>query len=164
MKSKENARGKGPTCQCRSPKRLRTYPWRRAWQPTPVFLPGESRGQRSLVGYSPWGCRVRYGWSELVCTQKEINNWWSFSSPRQGVHHFQPDKLLSSIGVSGHLSKLVFLQESNISRVSINIMSHHTFLLKRGHNTGCHFPCLVLRSFSVFLFFSLTLNSLGSWR
>ena len=30
-------------------------PWRRAWQPTPVFLPGESRGQRSLAGYSPWG-------------------------------------------------------------------------------------------------------------
>ena len=29
-------------------------PWRRVWQPTPVFLPGESRGQRSLVGYSPW--------------------------------------------------------------------------------------------------------------
>ena len=30
-------------------------PWSRAWQPTPVFLPGESHGQRSLVGYSPWG-------------------------------------------------------------------------------------------------------------
>ena len=30
-------------------------PWRRAWQPTPVFLSGESRGQRSLVGYSPQG-------------------------------------------------------------------------------------------------------------
>ena len=30
-------------------------PWRRAWQPTPVFLPGEFHGQRSLVGYSPWG-------------------------------------------------------------------------------------------------------------
>ena len=29
--------------------------WRREWQPTPVFLPGESHGQRSLVGYSPWG-------------------------------------------------------------------------------------------------------------
>ena len=29
-------------------------PWRREWQPTPVFLPGESHGQRSLVGYSPW--------------------------------------------------------------------------------------------------------------
>ena len=33
-------------------------PWRRKWQPTPVFLPGEFHGQRSLVGYSPWGCRV----------------------------------------------------------------------------------------------------------
>ena len=31
------------------------FPWRRAWQPTPVFLPGESHGQRSLEGYSPWG-------------------------------------------------------------------------------------------------------------
>ena len=30
-------------------------PWRREWQPTPVFLPGESYGQRSLVAYSPWG-------------------------------------------------------------------------------------------------------------
>ena len=30
-------------------------PWRREWQSTPVFLPGESHGQRSLVGYSPWG-------------------------------------------------------------------------------------------------------------
>ena len=27
------------------------------WQPTPVFFPGESHGQRSLVGYSPWGCK-----------------------------------------------------------------------------------------------------------
>ena len=30
-------------------------PWRRGWQHTPVFLPGKSHGQRSLVGYSPWG-------------------------------------------------------------------------------------------------------------
>ena len=29
-------------------------PWRRKWQPTPVFLPGKSHGQRSLVDYSPW--------------------------------------------------------------------------------------------------------------
>ena len=32
-----------------------TIPWRRAWQPAPVFFSGESHGQRSLVGYSPWG-------------------------------------------------------------------------------------------------------------
>ena len=30
-------------------------PWRREWLPTPVFLPGEFHGQRSLAGYSPWG-------------------------------------------------------------------------------------------------------------
>ena len=30
------------------------FPWRRKWQPTPVFLPGKSHGQRSLTGYSPW--------------------------------------------------------------------------------------------------------------
>ena len=31
--------------------------WRRKWQPTPVLLPGKSHGWRSLVGYSPWGCK-----------------------------------------------------------------------------------------------------------
>ena len=44
--------GKEPTCQCR---RHGFNPWRRAWQPTPVFLPGESHVLRSLVGYSPCG-------------------------------------------------------------------------------------------------------------
>ena len=34
---------------------LGRFPWRRKGQPTPVFLPGQSHGQRSLVGYSPWG-------------------------------------------------------------------------------------------------------------
>ena len=53
--------GKESACQCRRQKRrrfdpwARKIPWRRKWQPTPVFLLGESHGQRSLVGYSPWG-------------------------------------------------------------------------------------------------------------
>ena len=34
---------------------LGRFPWRRAWQLTPVLLPEESHGQKSLVGYSPWG-------------------------------------------------------------------------------------------------------------
>ena len=37
---------------------VRKIPWRRNWLPTPVFLPGEFHGERSLAGYSPWGCRV----------------------------------------------------------------------------------------------------------
>ena len=56
------ASGKEPACRCRRQKRcgfdpwVRKIPWRRAWRPTPVFLPGESQGPRSLVGYSPWNC------------------------------------------------------------------------------------------------------------
>ena len=45
---------------------LGRFPWRRAWQPTPVFLPGESHGQRSLVGYSSWAHRVRHNCSNLA--------------------------------------------------------------------------------------------------
>jgi len=44
--------------ECRRPgfdPRVGKIPWRREWQHTPVFLPGESHGQRSLAGYSPWG-------------------------------------------------------------------------------------------------------------
>ena len=43
---------------------VRKISWRRKWQSTPVFLPGKSHGQRSLVGYSPWGCkRVGHDWA-----------------------------------------------------------------------------------------------------
>ena len=36
---------------------VRKIPWRREWLPSPVFLPGEFHGQRSLAGYSQWGCK-----------------------------------------------------------------------------------------------------------
>ena len=64
--------GKEPACQCR---RHRFDPWvwktlwRRKWQPTPIFLPGESHGQRSLAGYSPWG----YKESDMNERQHEHN-------------------------------------------------------------------------------------------
>ena len=57
------ASDKEPTCQSRRCKRHGFDPWvrkipsRRAWQATPIFLPGESHGQGSLVGYCPWGCK-----------------------------------------------------------------------------------------------------------
>ena len=40
--------------------------WRRKWQPTPEFLPGESQGRESLVGCRLWGCRVGHDWSDLA--------------------------------------------------------------------------------------------------
>ena len=65
--------------------------WRRKWQPTPVFLPGKSHEQRSLVGYSPWDRRVEHDWmtslSLYLCLVKfkfkckimfpnSANAWW----------------------------------------------------------------------------------------
>ena len=61
-------------------------PWRRAWQPTPLFLPGESHGQRSLVGYSQQGCKesdkteqltlslsgIKYGASQVALVVKNL--------------------------------------------------------------------------------------------
>ena len=68
-----DASGEEPTCQCRRHRRCWFDPWawkilwRRAWPPTPVFLPGESHGQRSLVGYSSTGSkRVGHNWSNLA--------------------------------------------------------------------------------------------------
>ena len=70
--------GKELACQCRKHKRLgfnplgQENPWRRVWQPTPVFLPGEFHGERSLVGYNLWGHKTSdtaFNFSEnVLCT------------------------------------------------------------------------------------------------
>ena len=48
-------------------------PWRKEWLPTPVFLPGEFYGQRSLAGYSLWG---RKSWTRL---RDEVHTYWVIS-------------------------------------------------------------------------------------
>ena len=66
--------GKELACQCRRHKRLRfdpsvrKVPWRRAWQPTLVFLLRESHGHRSLMGYSQLGCKELDTISDLAHT------------------------------------------------------------------------------------------------
>ena len=56
--------------------------WRRKWQPTPVFLPGESHGRRNLVGCSPWG-RTELDTTEVTKQQQqqqqELSGWWILS-------------------------------------------------------------------------------------
>ena len=52
--------GKESSCQCGFDPCVVKIRWRRKWQPTPVFLPGKSHGQRCLAGYSPWD-RKRVG-------------------------------------------------------------------------------------------------------
>ena len=74
------------SCQCRRLRRYRfdlgsgSSPWRRKWQPTPVFLPGKSHGQTSLGwgGYSPWDCRVGHDWmTEHRCTHARNHSIWA---------------------------------------------------------------------------------------
>ena len=64
--------GKESACHCRGHRRCWFDSWvgkiprRRERQPTPVFLPGESHGQRSSAGYSPWGCkRTGHAWAHV---------------------------------------------------------------------------------------------------
>ena len=71
--------------QCRRPRFdpwVEKIPWRRKWQPTPVFLPGKSHGQRRLTGYSPWGHkesdtteRAQVHTYIRVVRLKRLNSW-----------------------------------------------------------------------------------------
>ena len=67
--------GKESACQCRRcgfDPWVGKIPWRMSWQPSPAFLSGKSHGQRSLVGYSPWGLK-RVG-HDLVTKQQQFFN------------------------------------------------------------------------------------------
>ena len=76
-----DASGEELACQRRRHKRLGFDPWagqityRRAWQPTPVFLPGEFHGQRSLVGYSPWDCKSQTQLKHLSMHTPMVTLW-----------------------------------------------------------------------------------------
>ena len=72
---------------------LERIPWRREWQPTPVFLPGKSQGQRSLVGYCPWGPKEwdTTEWLTLWSPGdlKQVPSYWPVEGgggPRSGAH------------------------------------------------------------------------------
>ena len=74
-------------------------PWRRAWQPTPVLLPGESHGWRSLAGYSPWGRReldmteatLHTRVHALMCaSSRETGNLSAAKSKCSGPHISKP--------------------------------------------------------------------------
>ena len=82
-------RGKKPLCQCRRYKshrfnpRIGKIPWRRAWQHTPVFLPGESHGQGSPVGCSPGGRRELASCGSSASLKWNINTHLSSWDPER---------------------------------------------------------------------------------
>ena len=50
----------------------RKFPWRRKRQPTPVFPPGKSHGQRGLANYSPWDCKEPDMTGQVMCTHNVV--------------------------------------------------------------------------------------------
>ena len=76
--------------QCRRPRfnpRVGKIPWRRKWQPAPVFLPGKFHGQRSLAGYSSRNHRVRYDWATNTwCDGARV--WWRSVSVSWNIHFY----------------------------------------------------------------------------
>ena len=88
-------------------------PCRRKWQPTLVFLPGESHGQRRLTGYRSWGHKESdtTEWltdSVLLCSKRSIlkdNNWQS-KSDKESEENFRGQRPLLSCYTPGHLVPL----------------------------------------------------------
>ena len=114
--------------------------WRRKWQPTPVFLPGESHGQRGLVSYT-WICRVGHDWvtnntTKIHVKKKRHSNYFQARVPKRD-QTLVPVFLTNSITID----RLRPAQNTSIN----------TVLLGRGHT---HFvKCLT----------HLWLMSLQSW-
>ena len=86
--------GKEPTCQCRRPgfdPWVRRIPWREKWLPTPVFLPGESHGQRSLVATVHGAAKSRIQFSSVPQSCLTLCDPMDCSTPGLPVHHQLPE-------------------------------------------------------------------------
>ena len=87
------------------PWRVRKIPWRRAWQPTPVFLLGESHGQRSLAGYRPQGCTELDTAEVTEHTHLRLTRGWvrnATPDTRGWVRNATPENLVcSSLMIKG---------------------------------------------------------------
>ena len=128
--------GKESSCQCRRPRRrecnpwVRKIPWRRKWQPTPVFLPGESHGQRSLASYRPWGSK-----------ELSVIGWWAWLSS------FTPKRKMSKKAtiLVDNLSLVIFKEMT--PKKEVLLVSVFTFLLNKVKLTP-KFPqvCILKRS------------------
>ena len=96
---------------------VRKIPWRRKWQPTPVFLPGKSPKQKSLVGYSPQGVTKESDMTEHTHTTFMI----------------EPLKL----GIEGHFLKMIKGIYKTLTTNTINDKGLNAFHLQSRIRQGC---------------------------
>ena len=72
------------------------FPWRRAWQPTPVFLSGEFNGQRSLAGYSLWGCKESDTTEQLMWLVHTVVQWRPVQHCKAVILQLKTNKIFKS--------------------------------------------------------------------
>ena len=73
-------------------------PWRRTWQPTPIFLPRKSHGQRSLMGYSPWNHKQVNTTEQLTLSSLSPDTWIHISLfPCKELRFLPPDLFVQSL-------------------------------------------------------------------
>ena len=119
-------RGKEPACQfrrcnrCRFDPWVKKIPWRRTEQPTPIFLPGESRGLRSLVGSSPPDHRES-DMNEWLSTNREDDVKTQGEGGHVKVMERGPELILPSwiLGGTNHASTLIL----DLSPLELKMMS-----------------------------------------
>ena len=142
--SSAGASGKESTCQCRRHKRCRfdpwvgKIPWRRAWTPTLLFLPGESHGQRNLADYGPWGHKesdmtawlsmTYFHFSSVAESCLILCDPMDCSTPGLRVHHQLPELAqthVHRVGDAVQPSRPL----SSPSPPTLNLSQHHKDLL-----------------------------------
>ena len=90
-------------------------PWRRKWQPTPLFLPGEFHGQRSLAGYSSWGCKESDTTEQLTHTHAA-----AFQAPLSSTVYQSLLKTMSIVSVM----HLTVLSSATLYLFAFGLFSH----------------------------------------
>ena len=89
---------------------VKKIPWRRAWQPTPVILPREFHGQKSLAGYSPWLQRAGHDW----VTNTMIKIYW--------VIHKRDISYSQRVEIKLFDFKMCFLKDQCIQGNTLNVV------------------------------------------
>ena len=170
----DGASGKEPTCQCRRlafDPWIGKIPWRKKWQPTPPFLPGNFHGQKNLAGYSPQGLKeldmTEHNLDLEKAEESEIKlptSCWIFKKAREFqknfagfyfcfidyakacdcVDHYKLWKILKEMGIPDPLTCLLRnLYAGQEATVKTGHGTTHWFQIGKGVCKGCILsPCL----------------------